>query len=91
MIKELKFNKTITSLAGNKYGQKVFEEQVKNVSCDEKYTIIFPNQIEDIATSFIQGFFQQFVMEMGIYGIEKNVQIESSIKNLKQLIMDCLA
>ncbi len=86
----LEFDKTLTNLAGNQYGQQVFKNQVKNVDINESYELIFPSQIENIATSFIQGFFYEFVDTFGLSGIEDKVEIKSSIKNLKQIIIDCL-
>lgn len=59
-IIDIKLNKTLTRIAGNEYGQKVYNEQVKPKvdldSLEEKYVIIFPNNIEAVANSFVQGF-----------------------------------
>lgn len=52
--------------------------------------IVFPDRIKYIATSFIQGFFKNFVETIGIVGIEEKVTIQSSIDNLKQIIVDSL-
>ena len=87
---ELKFDNIITSLAGNSYGKTAFDEQIGNIEYDEKYEIIFPEQIKLIATSFIQGFFSRFVDVIGLEGIDKNITIKSSIPNIKNYIMDCL-
>ena len=90
IVIELKFDKLLTSLAGNQFGCSEFQKQIKEVDYDSSYKIIFPMGIKYIATSFIQGFFKSFVETIGITGIEDKVEIESSIKNLKQLIIDCL-
>ena len=87
---KLKFKNVITSLAGNSYGKTIFNEQVGDIDFQQSYNIIFPEQIINIATSFIQGFFEEFVKEIGISGIEKQITITSSIENLKSLIIDCL-
>ena len=42
------------------------------------------------ASSFIQGFFEDFVTHIGISGIENNVKIESSNKKLKEKIINDL-
>lgn len=79
----LNFPKSETRLAGFPYGEKVYEEQVqKIISFDEKITIIFPEQIEKVASSFVQGFFANIVMAIGYKGIEKNVIIESKSDKL---------
>lgn len=91
MIKvDLEFGKMVTSLAGNRFGKTEFEKQVKEVEYNECYEINFPDRIKNIATSFIQGFFQGFVECFGIVGIKEKVEINSTILNLKQLIIECL-
>ena len=87
---ELKFDKLMTSLAGNSYGKQEFVKQIGSIKYDEKYEIIFPDQINLIATSFIQGFFSEFVEVIGLEGIVKNITIISSIPNIKEYILDCL-
>ena len=86
----LKFDKTLTSLAGNKYGQDVFEKQVGALDYEQTYKIIFPSEIKNIATSFIQGFFQSFVKTFGLIRLDQKIEIESLIPNLKETILKSL-
>lgn len=57
---DIKLNKTLTRIAGNEYGQKVYNEQVKpevdSNGLKEKYLIVFPNTVTAVANSFVQGF-----------------------------------
>ncbi|MBZ9608618.1 hypothetical protein G9F73_012445 [Clostridium estertheticum] len=54
---ELKFTKSISRLAGNSYGQEIYNKQVKDlIDFSGKNLIIIPSHIEDIAISFVQGF-----------------------------------
>ena len=87
---ELKSDKTISSLAGNSYGRECFNKFVGKVDYDEMYEIVFPSHVLYIATSFIQGFFDEFVKVDGVVGIQDKVKIESSITNLKEVIIDAL-
>lgn len=88
---ELKLDKMITKLAGNILGKKIFEEQVKDkIDYKNDIIIIIPDRIDTIASSFIQGFFEDFVSNIGIRGIEKNVEIKSSIPNIKELVIQNL-
>lgn len=74
----LKFDKSTTRLAGFPYGLAVFNEQVKNrISFNEEVTIIFPEQIEKVASSFVQGFFSIIVEEIGYKGIEEKINIKT--------------
>lgn len=88
---ELQFNKAICKLAGNSYGIKTYEDQVKGkFDMAEGCVIVFPNQINRIASSFIQGFFYDMVVKMGISAIKERIRIESSIANLKDFILSSL-
>lgn len=72
----LKFPKSETRLAGFPYGEEVFKNQAQDIiSFDDQITIIFPDQIEKVASSFVQGFFANLVMNIGYKGIERNVII----------------
>lgn len=79
----LSFPKSETRLAGFPYGEEVYKNQVRdNISFEGKITIIFPDQIEKVASSFIQGFFANIVAAIGYKGIEKNVIIKTQNENL---------
>ena len=77
------FPKSETRLAGFPYGEEIYRNQVKGtISFDDKIKIIFPDQIEKVASSFVQGFFANIVMAIGYKGIEKNVIIKTQNDNL---------
>ncbi|MGL5820278.1 MAG: hypothetical protein ACRCYE_01430, partial [Sarcina sp.] len=55
----LEFDSSLSRLAGNSFGEKIYIDQVMkkiNFEKKEKIKIIFPNNIKDIAISFVQGF-----------------------------------
>ena len=89
-IINLKFDTEITALASYSYGQQVFNEQVKDLDYNEKYKIVFPERIELISTSFVQGFFYEFQTVFGLEGILNNVEVISSIPNIKNYCLDCM-
>lgn len=84
---ELKFEKANTRLAGNDYGREIYIAQVKDkVNYDDIIYIVFPDQIVNIASSFVQGFFEEIVKKVGKLGIgtrvvviAKNVDVEKVI------------
>lgn len=54
---ELKIDDAFTCVAGYQYGEKIYNEQVKPYfDGTEKIEIHFPNHIEVVAISFVQGF-----------------------------------
>lgn len=88
---ELILDKTVTRLAGYELGRKVFEEQVKNkINYNSPITIVFPSNIQKLASSFIQGFFGEIVENIGIVGIEKQVTIVAENDKLPKSIIDNL-
>lgn len=65
-IINLEFDKMITNLSGNRLGVKVFKDQVKDKFVAEKQNeVVFPQQIEDIASSFIQGLYSEISEKYG--------------------------
>ena len=82
-IVKLEFPKSETRLAGFPYGVSVYEKQAKDyVSYDGEIRIIFPEQIEKVASSFVQGFFAELVDKIGYKGIERQVIIEAGTEVL---------
>lgn len=87
----LKFDKTLSGLAGYRFGEEVYNGQVKGaVDFTKDFTIIFPNEIERIASSFTQGFFKEIVAAIGVSGIERTVTIKSSVPDMKKRLIEDL-
>lgn len=85
---ELELDRTVTRLAGYELGKKIFEEQIKNkIDYNSSITIVFPDNIINLASSFIQGLFGEMVEKIGIAGIEQLVFIESKSEKLKDSIV----
>ena len=85
-------DRSLTKLAGNSYGRKLFSEQVDGkIDLDQPFTIEFPEQIDYLASSFIQGSFGKIYTEIGREGMEKNFDIIApKIDNPKKVILDRL-
>ena len=61
---ELAFEEGDTCLAGYPYGEKIFKDQVDGkLDRQQVNMIIFPDQIEQVAISFTQGFFKGILEE----------------------------
>lgn len=86
-IIELKFDKTISGLAGNDYGYEEYKKQIKDkFNYDKKNIIIFPEQIKKVAISFVQGMFKDILKEIEKNEIEEYVIIKSSSDQLTKRI-----
>lgn len=88
MVISLDFKKTTVALAGNPYGKKVFNEQVLPSlgEFDEQVTIVFPEQISFVTSSFVQGFFDVWLRTMSIDELKKKIKIESTNDRVKDYI-----
>lgn len=79
--------KTFTGLAGNKYGRKIYDEQVSaHVGDFNNIVIVFPDNITEIATSFLQGFFKIPIEKIGVKGVYENFKYKSNIQDLQDII-----
>lgn len=85
---QLKFGKAVTRLAGNEYGRQVYNEQVKDIIDFSTVTqIVFPEQIISIASSFVQGFFDEIVANIGILGVGKQIIVIAPSLNVEEKII----
>lgn len=87
-IIKLKFEQTISGLAGNDYGYEEYKKQIKDTfDYSKNNTIIFPNQIKKVAISFVQGMFRDILEKIDKNEIEKYVTIKSSSEQLTNKIV----
>lgn len=90
-VVQLEFKRNITKLAGYSLGKEIYDSQVKGrVDFEKTIRIEFPDDIRDIASSFIQGFFYEFIEKIGIKGIQERVEIVSSKTDMKEEIINNL-
>lgn len=83
----LEFNKATTRLAGNPYGKTEFQKQVKEIiDYDDINVIVFPMQIEKVASSFTQGFFAEVIERVGYANFDKVIEIEAKDDKLADSI-----
>lgn len=87
----LKFDKATTKLAGNPYGRAVFQEQLNNkIDYNKKNIIVFPDNIERVASSFTQGMFSEIIKEIGYTNLDKIIEIRAGSDELAKRIYEDL-
>ena len=87
----LEFDDSITRLAGYPYGKSIYEKQVKDrINFDNVSYITFPPQIVAVASSFVQGFFEEIVENVGIPGVGELVIVQTGSEQLTKSIIDNL-
>ena len=82
--------KELTHLAGHQYGKTVFDSIKAQMDYDKPITFVFPGRITHVATSFIQGFFEEIMNHWCYYDLETKMFVVSGISNLKKIFIDDL-
>lgn len=88
---ELVFEKTLTSLAGYPFGEEIYKEQVEGkIDLNQPFEFVFPPQIKGVASSFVQGFFEVIVSQIGLLDTEKRAHIISAHESFAEKFMSKL-
>ena len=79
----------VTKLAGYPLGNALYERHIKDkVDLLGNITLVFPSHVDRIASSFVQGFFKEIKLQIGISGIEQRFEFQSSsIDDIKGFIL----
>lgn len=86
---ELKFDKTISGLAGNDFGYEEFKKQIRDkFNYEANNIIVFPDTIQKVAISFIQGMFKDILEKIDKNIVENYITIQSSSEQLTKKIVD---
>lgn len=83
---DLKFGKLITSLAGNRYGRETYKNQVSQYVSEDVVVAMLPEVIEDIASSFLAGFYSELSEKFGFEKAHEMVIIQSSNSYINEKI-----
>lgn len=89
---ELVLDKQLTKLVGNTFGREVYDAQVKGkIDLSKRVCIVLPSAINRVASSFVQGFFDDIVRQIGVGGVEEKFDFEAaSILDFKQFVLENL-
>lgn len=80
----------LVTLQGYTFGKFTFNAIKKDIDYSKPITIVFPDRIERVGTSFIDGFFYEIAENWGSYEFENKMYIISKIDGLKEKIIDVL-
>lgn len=87
----LQFDKATTRLAGNPYGRNIYTDQVESkINYDTLNVIVFPDNIEKVASSFVQGFFAKIVEKVGYAEFDNVISIKAKTEELADNIRNDL-
>lgn len=83
----LKFGKAETRLAGNPFGKATYISQAKDkIDYNAINVVVFPNNIEKIASSFSQGFFSEIIKRVGYAEFKNVIKIEAKSQELENIV-----
>lgn len=75
---KLTFKKSLADLAGNRFGRKIYEDQVKpSFDPDAENIVIIPDSISYVGTSFIQGIYAELSETYGRRGALQKMTLKS--------------
>ena len=83
----LRIPKDLTKLAGNKFGGKVYEEIKNEIDINNELVFVLPDSIDRVASSFVQGFFDDLYKKLGYKGVAEKVEFETTIENFKDFVL----
>lgn len=72
----LSFNNTITRVAGYDYGVKKFKEIENEIDWANGNIIVFPDNIEILAISFVQGFINSLLNKISVDEFQNKFEIK---------------
>jgi hypothetical protein len=82
-IINLRFDKIVTNLTGNKLGRSVYKKQIESqLEYNKKNVIVFPEQIEDVGISFFQGLCHALLEKFGRKEINTQIEIRAQHKDI---------
>lgn len=87
----LSFEEGLRKLVGVDFGRDTYQSQVKAViDLSGTVTFVLPPEIDRVSSSFVQGFFEEIVREVGIDGVREQVALKASIDGLKEFVLENL-
>lgn len=83
----LKFDKALTRVSGRPFGEYVYNEQIKDkLNLNTGFSIEFPEVIDYVTISFVQGLFHTIINQIGLVNTLDRVTIVTQSKELTDKI-----
>ena len=80
---KLQFDNELIALGGHLFGMHIWETQVKQHQDQPHITLVFPEQISCVTTSFGRGLLDADIKKLGINAVKKNIPFNLKEKVLK--------
>ena len=87
----LKFDKTLSNLAGFDFGVKTYKDQMEGkLDIKNDSEVEFPPNIKGAASSFVQGLFAEIIKSIGVNNTKKHLRVISVNKGFDLIIVSKL-
>ena len=86
---KLKFDDEIIALSGQEFGNYIWETQIKQYQNQPHITLVFPEQISCVTTSFGRGLLDAEIKKLGINSAKRKYTIQSNKKGFEKQFWDC--
>ena len=86
---KLQFDKELIALGGQEFGLHIWETQIKQYQDQPHITLVFPNQISCVTTSFGRGLLNNEINKLGINAVKRKYTIQSIRKDFEKQFWNC--
>lgn len=88
---ELKFDKMVVDLTGNKFGRNTYKKQVEPyINAETLIVAVIPSVINDIGSSFVQGMYYELGEQYGKIKARQMLRIDCNKQEIVDKIKKCL-
>ena len=85
----LTFDKDLLALWGKNFGKEIWKTQIEPYSDQKSITLVFPQEISCVATSFGRGLLGNEIKKLGINAVKRKYTIQSQKKDFEKQFWDC--
>lgn len=86
---KLQFDDELIDLGGHLFGMHIWETQVKQYQDQPHITLVFPEQISCVTTSFVRGLLDAEIKKLGINAVKRKYIIQSKRNGFDKQFWDC--
>lgn len=85
----LTFNTELLALWGEDFGKEIWKTQIEPYSDQKSITLVFPEEISYVATSFGRGLLGDEIKKLSINAVKRKYTIQSSRNDFEKQFWNC--
>lgn len=80
-----RYDKTLISLSGRRLGERTFNDQIESkLNEQDKIILNFPDKIEVVASSFVQGLLSKELEKIGLNAVKSKFDVKSNVPGFEK-------